>query len=100
MAGKRFAGKVQLHADRADGFGSRAVVRNATIIEDDYDAEFRYDREPVGTLQGLAPDRVVLLGTVSKSLAPGLRRGWLLSPPHLVAAIAHARRYASGAHRC
>jgi hypothetical protein len=65
MAGKRFAGKVQLHADRVDRFGSRAVVRNATIIEDDYDAEFRYDREPVGTLQGLAPDRVVLLGKVS-----------------------------------
>ena len=71
-----------------------ARERDATIIEDDYDAEFRYDREPVGTLQGLAPNRVVLLGTVSKSLAPGLRLGWVLSPPHLVAAIAHAKRYA------
>ena len=49
------------------------------IIEDDYDAEFRYDREPVGSLQGLAPDRVVAIGTVSKSLAPALRLGWLVA---------------------
>lgn len=71
-----------------------ARERDATIVEDDYDTEFRYDREPVGTLQGLAPERVVLLGTVSKSLAPGLRLGWVLSPPHLMPAIAHAKRYA------
>ena len=45
------------------------------IIEDDYDAEFRYDRDPVGVLQGLATDRVLLTGTVSKSLAPALRLG-------------------------
>ena len=48
---------------------------SATIIEDDYDAEFRYDREPVGALQGLAPDRVALIGTVSKSLAPAIAAG-------------------------
>ena len=47
------------------------------VIEDDYDAEFRYDRAPLGALQGLAPDRVVYLGTASKTLAPGLRLGWL-----------------------
>jgi GntR family transcriptional regulator/MocR family aminotransferase len=45
------------------------------VVEDDYDAEFRYDREPVGCLQGLAPERTVLIGSVSKSLAPGLRLG-------------------------
>jgi GntR family transcriptional regulator/MocR family aminotransferase len=56
------------------------------IIEDDYDAEFRYDREPVGALQGLAPDRVVLLGTVSKALAPAVRLGWMVCPPDLLPA--------------
>ena len=69
-----------------------AVRRQAVIIEDDYDAEFRYDREPVGALQGLAPDRVVALGTVSKSLAPVLRLGWIASPPALSAALGHAKR--------
>lgn len=65
-----------------------AADTDATIIEDDYDAEFRYDRDPVGALQGLAADRVVSLGTVSKSLAPALRLGWVLCPPLLAAAIA------------
>jgi GntR family transcriptional regulator / MocR family aminotransferase len=59
----------------------------AVLAEDDYDAEFRYDREPVGSLQGLAPDRVVTIGTVSKSLAPALRLGWLLCPEWLVETI-------------
>ncbi|MEU4408772.1 PLP-dependent aminotransferase family protein [Streptosporangium sp. NPDC023963] len=71
-----------------------AVARDATIIEDDYDAEFRYDREPVGALQGLAPDRVVLLGSVSKSLAPALRLGWILCPPRLSAGVARQKRLA------
>jgi GntR family transcriptional regulator / MocR family aminotransferase len=54
------------------------------VIEDDYDAEFRYDREPVRVMQGLDPERVAYLGTVSKSLAPALRLGWLVAPPALV----------------
>ena len=54
---------------------------DGVILEDDYDAEFRYDRKPVGSLQGLAPDRVVALGSVSKTLAPALRIGWVFTPP-------------------
>jgi GntR family transcriptional regulator/MocR family aminotransferase len=69
-----------------------AARREAVIIEDDYDAEFRYDREPVGALQGLAPDRVVSLGTVSKSLAPVLRLGWIASPPRLTETLTHAKQ--------
>ena len=58
-----------------------ARERRALVIEDDYDAEFRYDAEPVGALQGLAPDVVALVGTVSKTLAPALRLGWIVAPP-------------------
>jgi GntR family transcriptional regulator/MocR family aminotransferase len=71
-----------------------ATARQAVIIEDDYDAEFRYDRDPVGAVQGLAPDRVVALGTVSKSLAPAVRLGWILCPPALAAVVAEDKRLA------
>ncbi|POX54258.1 GntR family transcriptional regulator [Streptomyces sp. Ru71] len=54
------------------------------ILEDDYDGEFRYDRQPVGALQDLDPDHVVYLGTASKSLAPGLRLGWVVLPESLL----------------
>jgi GntR family transcriptional regulator / MocR family aminotransferase len=57
------------------------------VIEDDYDAEYRYDRAPVGALQGIAPDRVVYVGSTSKTLAPGLRIGWTVLPAHLVGPI-------------
>ncbi len=58
------------------------------VIEDDYDSEFRYDKEPVGTLQGLAPDQVFLLGTASKALAPAVRLGWVQAPSSLAPAVA------------
>jgi len=61
------------------------------VIEDDYDAEYRYDRAPVGSLQGIAPDRVVYVGSTSKTLAPGLRIGWIVLPPHLAKAVTSAK---------
>lgn len=61
------------------------------ILEDDYDGEFRYDRQSVGALQGLDPDRVVYLGTASKSLAPGLRMGWMVVPPELLEEVLEAK---------
>ncbi|MFC8731359.1 PLP-dependent aminotransferase family protein [Luteimicrobium sp. NPDC057192] len=51
------------------------------VVEDDYDAEFRYDRRAVGALQGLDPDRVALLGSLSKTVSPALGMGWLVVPP-------------------
>jgi GntR family transcriptional regulator/MocR family aminotransferase len=60
------------------------------VIEDDYDAEHRYDRAPVAALQASAPDHVAYTGSTSKSLAPGMRLGWLIAPrrwrPALLAA--------------
>jgi len=68
-----------------------ARTTGGLIIEDDYDGEFRYDRQPVGALQGLDPDHVIYLGTVSKSLAPGLRLGWLVLPERLVEPVARQK---------
>jgi GntR family transcriptional regulator / MocR family aminotransferase len=66
----------------------------AIAIEDDYDAEYRYDRAAVGALQGLEPDRVVYAGSASKTLAPALRLGWLVVPPPLLAAVRHEKMLA------
>ncbi|MFI9723706.1 PLP-dependent aminotransferase family protein [Streptomyces sp. NPDC052396] len=79
---------VALAPERRLALTEWARDRDAVIIEDDYDAEFRYDREPVGALQGLAPDRVISLGTVSKSLVPALRIGWMVCPPELAGSLA------------
>jgi len=69
---------------------ARAV--DGLIVEDDYDGDFRYDRAPVGALQGLDPERVAYTGSVSKSLAPGLRLGWLLVPQELGAEVVRRKR--------
>ena len=61
------------------------------LLEDDYDAEYRYDRAPVGALQGLAPERVVYLGSASKMLVPALRQGWLVLPSALIGPVRQAK---------
>lgn len=73
-----------------------ASQRDALVIEDDYDGEFRYDRVVIGALQGLAPDHVAHLGSVSKTLAPALRIGWIVAPGPLVDAVAGSRLVAAG----
>ncbi|MFF2962360.1 PLP-dependent aminotransferase family protein [Streptomyces sp. NPDC057963] len=69
-----------------------ARATNGLIVEDDYDGDFRYDRAPVGSLQGLDPEHVAYTGSVSKSLAPGLRLGWLLAPATLTDEIIARKR--------
>ncbi len=67
------------------------ATTGAPLLEDDYDAEYRYDRAPVGALQGLAPEAVVYAGSVSKTLAPGLRLGWILPTERLAPAVVAAK---------
>ena len=71
-----------------------AERNDALVVEDDYDAEYRYDRAPIGAMQGLAPERIVYAGTASKTLAPALRLGWLVAPPRLVRPLADAKALA------
>ncbi|MGW1215555.1 MocR-like pyridoxine biosynthesis transcription factor PdxR [Streptomyces sp. NPDC002499] len=80
-----------LHRDRRAAVVDWARRTGGMVIEDDYDGEFRYDRQPVGALQGLDPDHVVYAGTASKALAPGLRLAWLILPPGLVQEAARAK---------
>lgn len=64
------------------------------VVEDDYDAEYRYDRPPLGALQGLEPERVIYTGTVSKTLAPALRLGWMVLPGGLLESVTAAKAMA------
>ena len=72
-----------LHPRRRRAFAQWGGI----VIEDDYDGEFRYDRQPVGGMHALAPDRVIYCGTASKSLAPAVRLAWLVVPPWLLDAV-------------
>jgi GntR family transcriptional regulator/MocR family aminotransferase len=68
-----------------------ARARGGVVIEDDYDGEFRYDREPVGALQALDPERVLYVGSASKSVSPALRLGWMVLPERLVGPVLAAK---------
>jgi GntR family transcriptional regulator/MocR family aminotransferase len=96
----QFPTGVVLAKERRRGLIDWLHRNNAFAFEDDYDAEYRYDQSPVGALQGLAPERVLYAGTVSKTLAPGLRLGWLIVPHDLVAMVkAEQRRWNQGSPR-
>jgi GntR family transcriptional regulator/MocR family aminotransferase len=82
-----------LSPERRAALATWAERTGAYVIEDDYDGEFRYDRQPVGALQGLSPDRVVYAGTASKTVAPGLRLAWIVVPPALLAPMREATRF-------
>jgi GntR family transcriptional regulator / MocR family aminotransferase len=81
-----------LHPERRTAAIAWARATAGLVIEDDYDAELRYDRQPVGALQALDPEHVAFAGTTSKTLAPGLRLGWLLLPHALVEPVVALRR--------
>jgi GntR family transcriptional regulator/MocR family aminotransferase len=80
-----------LHAARRAAVVDWARARGGVIIEDDYDGEFRYDRKPVGALQGLDPEQVIHVGSVSKSLTPALRLGWMVLPERYVDGVLAAK---------
>ena len=82
---------VVLSADRRVELLGWARAAGTLVIEDDYDAELRYDRLPIGAVQGLDPERVVYGGSVSKVLSPALRLGWLIAPPQLTEDIVRAK---------
>jgi GntR family transcriptional regulator/MocR family aminotransferase len=81
-----------LSAARRSALAAWARDVEGYVIEDDYDAEYRYDRHPVGALQGVAPQQVIYCGTTSKSLAPGVRLGWVVLPEELVEPMVERRR--------
>ncbi|MBN2372072.1 MAG: PLP-dependent aminotransferase family protein, partial [Vicinamibacteria bacterium] len=84
---------VVLSAERRAALVAWAREVDGLVIEDDYDAEYRYDRMPIGAAQGLAPERVIYAGSLSKTLAPALRLGWIVLPRDLVADAVHLRKY-------
>ncbi|WP_406056145.1 PLP-dependent aminotransferase family protein [Streptomyces sp. NBC_01077] len=88
----QFPSGISWSAERRTALLDWARAVDGYVLEDDYDGDFRYDRAPVGALQGLDPERVVYTGSVSKSLAPGLRLGWMLVPEALLAEVVERKR--------
>lgn len=82
---------VPLHPHRRRTLSTWARATGGLIVEDDYDGEYRYDRQPVGAVQAMAPDATVYCGTASKTLGPALRLAWIVLPPHLVAPVVKAK---------
>jgi GntR family transcriptional regulator/MocR family aminotransferase len=87
---------VVLSSERRAELLEWADEEDALVVEDDYDSELRYDRGPVGALQGLAPERVCHIGSLSKRLAPGLGLGWVLSPSWLTGALTYEKATSDG----
>ncbi|HEX5596087.1 MAG TPA: PLP-dependent aminotransferase family protein, partial [Micromonosporaceae bacterium] len=83
---------VPLHPARRRAAIAWARDHQGLVIEDDYDGEFRYDRQPVGALQGMAPEHVAYVGTAAKTLGPALRLAWMALPERLVEPVSHAKR--------
>ncbi|MFC0503175.1 PLP-dependent aminotransferase family protein [Micromonospora costi] len=84
---------VTLHPRRRHALTAWARERDGLVVEDDYDGEFRYDRQPVGAVQGTAPEQVAYVGTAAKTLGPALRLAWLVLPARLVEPVVEAKRH-------
>jgi GntR family transcriptional regulator/MocR family aminotransferase len=85
---------VVLGPERRRALVDWAAATGGMLVEDDYDGELWFDRQPVGALQGMAPEQVIYAGTASKTLGPAVRIGWLVVPRRLVDAVAEAKFYA------
>ncbi|OLF15648.1 MocR-like pyridoxine biosynthesis transcription factor PdxR [Actinophytocola xanthii] len=91
-AAHQFPLGVALHPARRHALLAWAREYDGVVVEDDYDAEHRYDRPALRAMQAMDPTRVAYVGSVSKTLAPALRLGWLVLPPALrTAAVRHKR---------
>jgi GntR family transcriptional regulator/MocR family aminotransferase len=84
---------VTLHPRRRHAATAWARATGGLVIEDDYDGEFRYDRQPVGALQGMAPDHVAYIGTAAKTLGPALRLAWVVLPDRLLGPVTELKRH-------
>lgn len=92
----QFPGGAVLSRERRAALIEWAEEGERLIVEDDYDAEYRYDGSGLGALQGLAPDRVVHIGSASVRLVPGMRLGWALLPSWLAWPLAGAKAVEDG----